>query len=86
MSRAIGLRSRSPVDQRVIFASHERLNMNEFDRAAENGRGGIVRELLYFFGQTKKWWLMPIVLVSLIFGGLMFLSSTAAAPFIYSLF
>jgi hypothetical protein len=60
--------------------------MNEFDRAAEASRGGVARELLHFFGQTKKWWLVPIVLVALIFGGLMFLSSTAAAPFIYSLF
>ena len=60
--------------------------MNEFDRAAETGRGGIVREFLYFLGQTKKWWLVPIVVLSLIFGGLLLLSSTAAAPFIYSLF
>jgi hypothetical protein len=60
--------------------------MNDFERAAENSRRGIARELVYFFGQTRKWWLVPIVLLALIFGGLMFLSSTAAAPFIYTLF
>jgi hypothetical protein len=60
--------------------------MNEFERAAEKGRGGFVREFLYFLRESKKWWLIPIVLLSLIFGALMILSSTAAAPFIYTLF
>jgi len=36
--------------------------------------------------QNKKWWLLPIVVVMLGFGLLVFLSGTAAAPFIYTLF
>jgi hypothetical protein len=34
----------------------------------------------------KKWWLAPLLLVLLLFAGLIALSGSAAAPFIYSLF
>ena len=47
---------------------------------------GFVGEFLYFLKTSKKWWLMPIVIVILLFGVLVFLSGTAAAPFIYTLF
>ena len=60
--------------------------MNEFDRAATASRGGIAGEMLYFLRQSKKWWLMPILILFLLFGALMLLSGTAAAPFIYTLF
>jgi hypothetical protein len=57
-----------------------------FDRHGSAGRSSLVGEFLHFLGRTKKWWLLPIVIVVLMLGGLMFLGSTAAAPFIYSLF
>ena len=43
-------------------------------------------EFWAFLAQNKKWWLLPIVIVMLLLGVLIFLSSTAAAPFIYTLF
>ena len=46
----------------------------------------MVSEFLYFLKTSKKWWLLPIVVVLLVFGVLVFLSGTAAAPFIYTLF
>jgi hypothetical protein len=49
-------------------------------------RTGIVTEFWYFLSHTKKWWLLPIVTILLLFGVLVFLSGTAAAPFIYTLF
>ena len=60
--------------------------MNEFEQAAQKASGGLGREIWYFLRQTKKWWLLPMLLVFVLFGGLMLLSSTAAAPFIYTLF
>jgi hypothetical protein len=36
--------------------------------------------------QQRKYWLMLLVAVLLLFGLLVFLSGTAAAPFIYTLF
>jgi hypothetical protein len=44
-------------------------------------------DLLGFFGQRKKYWLLPIVVVLLAFGVLIVLTSgSAIAPFIYTLF
>jgi hypothetical protein len=61
--------------------------MAKFDEAAKTaGDRGVVSEFLYFLKTTKKWWLLPIVVVLLLFGVLVFLSGTAAAPFIYTLF
>ncbi len=61
--------------------------MNAFENAARTTRErGPVGELWYFLGRSKKWWLLPILVVILGFGLLVFLSGTAAAPFIYTLF
>ena len=61
--------------------------MKQFEQIAKDERqGGILSEFWYFLNQTKKWWLLPIVVILLAFGLLMALSGTAAAPFIYTLF
>lgn len=61
--------------------------MSKFETEAHApGRTGIVAEFWHFLNQTKKWWLLPIIVVLLAFGVLVFLSGTAAAPFIYTLF
>jgi hypothetical protein len=48
--------------------------------------GGMVHEFWQFLRTEKKWWLVPIVVLLLLFGLLIFLSGSAAAPFIYTLF
>lgn len=46
-----------------------------------------VVELWEFMRARKKFWLMPIVLMMLLFGGLVILAKgSAVAPFIYTLF
>ena len=61
--------------------------MKDFKTAAsENRQTGMVSEFLYFLKTSKKWWLLPIVVILVVFGILVFLSGTAAAPFIYTLF
>jgi Family of unknown function (DUF5989) len=46
-----------------------------------------VAELWEFLRERKKFWLMPIVLMMLVFGGLVILTKgSAVAPFIYTLF
>jgi hypothetical protein len=61
--------------------------MKDFKTAAgEQQRTGMVSEFLYFLKTSKKWWLLPIIVVLVGFGILVFLSGTAAAPFIYTLF
>lgn len=54
--------------------------------AATQSRGGFINDLWGFLKLNKKWWLVPIVVVFLFFGLLIFLSSTGIAPFIYTLF
>jgi len=50
-------------------------------------RGGEAGELLKFFWEAKLWFLIPFVLVLLVFGLLLiFAQSTGVAPFIYTLF
>ncbi len=44
-------------------------------------------EFVDFLRARKKYWLMPIILMLLLFGGLIVLSQgSAVAPFIYTLF
>jgi hypothetical protein len=50
-------------------------------------RLGIASELLRFFWERKLWWLMPMVVLLVLFGFLIiFAQSSAIAPFIYTLF
>jgi hypothetical protein len=61
--------------------------MQKFDEIAQSqGRSNVISEVWFFLNQTKKWWLLPIVLILVGFGVLVLLSGTAAAPFIYTLF
>jgi hypothetical protein len=46
-----------------------------------------IRELTQFLLARKKFWLIPVVLLMAVFGGLIVLSKgSAVAPFIYTLF
>lgn len=47
----------------------------------------IFRELWEFMRIRKKFWLLPIVLIMVLLGGLLILAQgSAVAPFIYTLF
>ena len=49
--------------------------------------GELLRELWAFMKERKKFWLLPIVIVLLLFGTLVVLTQgTVVAPFIYTLF
>jgi len=46
-----------------------------------------IKELWFFMRVRKKFWLLPIMLMMALFGGLIVLSQgSAVAPFIYTLF
>lgn len=55
----------------------------EFAREADTPPPGLLREIADYLIDSRKWWLTPIVVALLLLGGLVFLSSTAIAPFIY---
>jgi hypothetical protein len=54
--------------------------------AAKGGSQSLLAEFGRFLWQTKKWWMVPIILTLLLLGALIYLSGSAAAPFIYTLF
>jgi Family of unknown function (DUF5989) len=67
----------------VKIESHK----SEFEQAAaQAGQAGFFSDLWGFMKENKKWWLMPLIAVFLVFALLIFLSSTGLAPFIYTLF
>ena len=56
-----------------------------FDDVANRKRLTFFGEVFLFLGQNKKWWLLPIIIVFVLFGVLLIFGS-GAAPFIYTLF
>ncbi len=47
----------------------------------------LVRELAAFIHVRKKYWLLPLIVMMALFGGLIVLTQgSAVAPFIYTLF
>jgi Family of unknown function (DUF5989) len=47
---------------------------------------GIIREFIDFLKYNKKWWLTPIMVVTLLLIGAALLLPSPVAPFIYALF
>ena len=63
------------------------MSQSDFEKVANQSQEtSFLVELWMLLRQKKKYWLMPIVVVLLLFGVLVFLSGTAVAPFIYTLF
>lgn len=58
---------------------------SKFEKVSQKN-ASLVGEILGFLGQNKKWWLLPIMGTFLVIGILVLLSTTAAAPFIYTFF
>ncbi len=51
-----------------------------------NESSNIYQEFWEFIKNNKKFWLIPILVILFLLGLLLILGSTAAAPFIYTLF
>lgn len=63
------------------------ISKSDFEKAAANQSDkGLIAEYWYFLRRHKAWWLLPVLIMLLIFGAFLVLSQTAAAPFIYTLF
>jgi hypothetical protein len=54
---------------------------------ARTNQPSVPSEIWAFLRERKKWWLGPIILVLVLFGGLLVLAQgSAVAPFIYTIF
>jgi hypothetical protein len=58
----------------------------EFTRQSQLRRHSLIGDLLFFIRNTKKYWLLPLIVLLLCFSLLMVLATSGAAPFIYTLF
>jgi hypothetical protein len=58
---------------------------SQFEKV-QGENASLVGEIFGFLAHNKKWWLLPIVGTFLVIGVLVLLSTTAAAPFIYTFF
>ncbi|MDX1925441.1 MAG: DUF5989 family protein [Pirellulaceae bacterium] len=64
----------------------DRETKNDFEQAGDERPPTLVQEFMQFIVENKKWWMIPILLSFGLIGLLVILSSTGAAPFIYTLF
>ena len=58
----------------------------DFQFLGDRPQASLLSEFWTFLGQNKKWWLLPILIMMALFGILILLAGTSAAPFIYTLF
>jgi hypothetical protein len=79
-------RSAAPETANPTGIARCNVRADEFQRRASEPPPGLVREMWSMIMQNKKWWLVPILLMLLVLGTIVFLGGTAAAPFIYTLF
>ena len=47
---------------------------------------GLIREFWSFLLHNKKFWLLPIIIIFILFGFLIIFGGSSAAPFIYPFF
>lgn len=55
-----------------------------FEELSEEANVGLIREFVDFLKYNKKWWLTPIIAVLLLVGLLIVLTTSGAAPFLYT--
>ncbi len=59
---------------------------NDFENAASESQRSLVSEFFGFLRHSRKFWLMPLIIVMLLFASLLILSSTPIGPWIYTMF
>ena len=58
----------------------------EFEAKAQKRSAGPLGEFVYFLRRSRKWWMAPIIVMLVLVGVLLVMTSSAVAPLIYALF
>lgn len=59
---------------------------DSFEALHEKGNRSLLREFTGFLRESRKYWLIPLIVVLLLAGLLIVISGSSIAPFIYPLF
>ena len=59
---------------------------SEFEDLSREQEPSLLREIWTFIKEEKLWWMSPIIIALLLVAILIALTTTGAAPFIYTLF
>lgn len=60
-------------------------NADEFARQAEQASPGLLKEYLYFLRHSKKWYMIPTIVLLVLLALLVALSASGLMPFIYAI-
>jgi len=58
---------------------------DQFARQAEEAPPGLLREYWHFLRHSKKWYMIPTIVLLLLLGLLVALSASGLMPFIYAI-
>jgi hypothetical protein len=61
-------------------------SVSEFERQAEEAPSGLIEEFVDFLLHSKRWWLLPIIVVLLLMSALIWISGTSLGSFLYRLY
>lgn len=67
-------------------SSSESGESKSFEQAGAKQDIGFIQEIVELLKHNKKYWMIPIFIILLLFGAILILGATSAAPFIYTLF
>ena len=60
---------------------------DDFEKVVSSrSTANVFSDFWHLVRKTKKWWLVPLLLLLLMLSGLFLLGSTPLAPFVYTLF
>lgn len=74
-----------------VAASHDlteatETSVSEFERQAEEAPPGLIEEFVDFLLHSKRWWLLPIIVVLLLMSALIWISGTSLGSFLYRIY
>ncbi len=57
-----------------------------FVRGGERKRASLAGEAVHMVRTTRKWWLLPLILLLVVLGLFLLITSTGVGPLIYTIF
>ena len=76
------------IEETVIYKENQNIIIPDLIQCSESILiMSFIKEFYIFLKSRKKYWLLPIIIMLVVFGGLIILSQgSALAPFIYAIF